>query len=116
MRNEWPERGSRPRRRAGSSAVPLDDNLALYDDVGQLLVLLNVAAAAVWTRCDGGATFEEIVADLASSYAGDIDEITQDVWLTVRRLAELGLVDESTEETAGTAPAGLSPVPPRTRV
>ena len=74
--------------------MPLDDNLALYDDVGHLLILLNVAAAAVWTRCDGVATFEEIVADLASSHAGDIDEITQDVWLTVRRLAELGLVDE----------------------
>ncbi len=83
--------------------MPLDDNLALYDDVGQLLILLNVAAAAVWTRCDGAATFEEIVADLASSHAGDVDEITQDAWLTVRRLAELGLVDELAEDTAGAA-------------
>ena len=103
MRGEWPERGSRPRRREGSPAVPLDDNLALYDDVGHLLILLNVAAAAVWTRCDGAATFEEIVADLASSHAGDVDEITQDAWLTVRRLAELGLVDELAEDTAGAA-------------
>jgi hypothetical protein len=103
VRGEWPERESRPRRRNGSPAVPLDDNLALYDDVGQLLILLNVTAAAVWTRCDGVATFDQIVAGVASSHAGDIDEITEDVWLTVRRLAELGLVDEIVEDTAHAA-------------
>jgi hypothetical protein len=103
MRTEWPERESRPRRRNGSPAVSLDDNLALYDDKGQLLILLNVAAAAVWTRCDGVATFDEIVAGVVSSHAGDIDEIREDVWLTVRRLAELGLVDEVLEDTAHAA-------------
>jgi hypothetical protein len=103
VRSEWPEPESRPRRRDGSSAVPLDDNLAVYDDVGQLLILLNVAAAAVWTRCDGVATFDQIVADVASSHAGDIGEITEDVWLTVRRLAELGLVDDVVEDSADSA-------------
>jgi hypothetical protein len=83
--------------------VALDDNLALYDDVGHLLVLLNVAAAAVWTRCDGVATFDQIVEEVASSHAGDIDEITKDVWLTVRRLAELGLVDEIGKDAAQAA-------------
>jgi hypothetical protein len=81
----------------------LDDNLAFYDDVGHLLILLNVAAAAVWTRCDGVATFDQIVTGLASSHAGDIDEITKDVWLTVRRLAELGLVDEIGKDAAQAA-------------
>ena len=28
-------------RREGAAAVELDDNLALYDEVGQLLILLN---------------------------------------------------------------------------
>ena len=103
MRGEWPESESRPRRRTGSPAVSLDDNLALYDDVGQLLILLNVAAAAVWTRCDGVATFDQIVAGVASSHAGDLDEIAEDVWLTMRRLAELGLVVEVVEDTAHAA-------------
>ena len=103
MQSEWPERDSRPRRRDGSPAVPLDDNLAVYDDVGQLLIMLNVAAAAIWTRCDGVATFDQIVAGVASSYAGDLDEIAEDVWLTVRRLAELGLVDELVEDAAQAA-------------
>lgn len=103
MRSEWPERESRPRRRDAPSAVSLDDNLALYDDVGRLLILLNVAAAAVWTRCDGVATFDQIVAGVASSHTGDIGEISEDVWLTVRRLAELGLVDDVVEDTAHAA-------------
>ncbi len=83
--------------------MPLDDNLAVYDDVGHLLILLNVAAAAVWMRCDGVAAFDEIVAGLVSSHPGDIDEITEDVWRTVRRLAELGLVDELAGDTAHAA-------------
>ena len=41
-----PSRGRGPCR-DGTSAVSLDDNLAIYDDVGHRLILLNVAAAAV---------------------------------------------------------------------
>ncbi len=103
MRSEWPERRSRPRRRDGASGLPLDDNLAVYDEVGQLLILLNVAAAAVWIRCDGVAAFDEICADLASTYAGDLDQMAEDVWLTVRQLAELGLVDEIAEDAVPAA-------------
>ena len=40
-----PEGGSHPVRRQGSTAVELDDNVALYDDVGQLLIMLNSSAA-----------------------------------------------------------------------
>ena len=96
MRSEWPEPGSWPRCRDGTSAVSLDDNLAIYDDVGHLPILLNVAAA-VWSRCDGVAPFQEIVADLVTAHAGDIDEITVDARLTVRRLAELGLAEETVD-------------------
>jgi acetyl-CoA carboxylase alpha subunit len=40
---------------------------------------------------------------VASSHTGDIGEISEDVWLTVRRLAELGLVDDVVEDTAHAA-------------
>ena len=43
MPADWPTGDTRPRRREGASAVELDDNLALYDDVGQLLILLNAS-------------------------------------------------------------------------
>jgi len=90
---EWPEGGSRPVRREGAAAVELDDNLALYDEVGQFLILLNTSAAAVWERCDGTTTLEEMVGELAEAHGGDdAGAIAEDVRLTVRKLAELGLV------------------------
>jgi len=80
-------------RREGAAAVELDDNLALYDEVGQFLILLNTSAAAVWERCDGTTTLEEMVGELAEAHGGDdAGAIAEDVRLTVRKLAELGLV------------------------
>ncbi len=93
MRAEWPEGASRPLRRAGASAVPLDDNLALYDTAGQLLIMLNSSAAAVWERCDGATTLDDWGGELAETPGGDdAGDIAEDVRLTVRKLAELGLV------------------------
>jgi Coenzyme PQQ synthesis protein D (PqqD) len=94
-----------PMRRAGASAVELDDNLALYDDVGQLLILLNTSAAAVWERCDGSTAIGDMVGALAAAYGTDPDDIAEDVRLTVAKLAELGLVTEAPPGTAG-APVG----------
>jgi hypothetical protein len=95
VQDEWPVAQSRPRRRDGASAVPLDDNLAVYDEVGQLLILLNVGAAAVWERCDGATTFGDIASDLIRAHTGDAEAIAQDAWLTVRKLAEMGLVSDA---------------------
>jgi hypothetical protein len=95
VRPEWPEPGSVPVRRPGSAGVPLDDDVAVYDDVGQLLILLNPSAAAVWERCDGAATFEEIVQGLAASHAESAEVIWHDAWETVRKLGDLGLVEDA---------------------
>jgi hypothetical protein len=89
---DGPGAPSRPARRAGASTVALDDNLAVYDDVGQLLVLLNTSAAAVWEHCDGAATLDDMVETLAAAYVDDRAEIGEDVRQTVRKLMELGLV------------------------
>jgi len=102
VRGQWPESTSRPRRRDDVPAVPMDDNLAVYDGEG-LLILLNVAAAAVWQCCDGATTFADIVADLGRRHDGDATVIAQDAWHTVRRLTGLGLIWEESEAT-GRAP------------
>ena len=92
----WPHGASVPARRAGASAVELDDNVALYDEVGQLLILLNASAAAVWELCDGATTLDVMVRTLAEAHSGDpaadAGEIGEDVRQTVRKLADLGLV------------------------
>ena len=73
----------------------LDDNVALYDEVGQLMILLNTSAAAVWELCDGGRTLDDIGHALAEAHGATgaaAAVIGDDVRLTVRKLAELGLV------------------------
>ncbi len=97
MRSEWPDDGARPVQREGASAVELDDNLALYDEVGQLLILLNTSAAAVWERCDGTTTLDDMVRALAEAYPADPAVIREDVRQTVRKLAELGLVVDAND-------------------
>ena len=83
---------ARPTRRAGASTVELDDNVAVYDDVGQLLILLNTSAAAVWEHCDGTTTVDDMVRALAAAHPDDAADIGEDVRQTVRKLVELGLV------------------------
>jgi len=95
VRTEWPGGSSLPVRRQGAAAVELDDNVALYDEVGQLLILLNPSAAAVWELCDGRTTLDEMVRELAdalSANGADAATMSEDVRLTVRKLADLGLV------------------------
>lgn len=102
MPAEWPDASTRPLRLAGFSAVELDENVALYDEAGQLLILLNPSAAAVWELCDGATPLDEMVRVLSDAHLGPADEIAQDVRQTVRKLAELGLVaGEPNDPAAG---------------
>jgi hypothetical protein len=77
--------------------VALDDNVALYDDVDQVLILLNPSAAAVWEGCDGTSTMVELVGRLAEAHGADRKVLGPDVEQTVRKLAELGLLAEAGE-------------------
>jgi len=86
------EGGSRPVRREGAAAVELDDNVALYDDVGQLLIMLNSSAAVIWEGCDGRTTVDDMVRELTAAHPDDAALIGEDVRQTVRKLIELGLV------------------------
>jgi hypothetical protein len=83
---------SRPVRREGAAAVVLDDNVALYDDVGQLLIMLNSSAAVIWECCDGTMTVDDMVHELTAAHPDDAGVIGEDVRQTVRKLVELGLV------------------------
>jgi hypothetical protein len=92
---QWPTARSMPLARPGLSAVPLDENVAIYDEIGQVLVMLNQSASAVLERCDGATTFEKIVSDLAQHHSEDVDTVREDVWHTLRKLASIGLVAEA---------------------
>jgi acetyl-CoA carboxylase carboxyltransferase component len=92
MPTEEPGAPSLPTRRAGAATVALDDNVAVYDDIGQLLILLNTSAAAVWDHCDGATTVDDMVRALAAAHPDDAAEIAEDVRQTVGKLVDLGLV------------------------
>jgi hypothetical protein len=81
-------------RREGASGVELDDNIAVYDDVGQFMILLNSSAGAVWNLCDGSTTVDDMVRALAATYPDQAGVIDADVRETLRKLAEIGLVSE----------------------
>ncbi len=115
MPDESPSPEWRPRRRAEASGVELDDNVAVYDEVGQLLILLNRTAAAVWERCDGHTTAEEMTRDLSSAHDADPALVAEDVRRTLGKLAELGLVDGpdgATEAADQRDPAAVLGGPP----
>ncbi|HWD55300.1 MAG TPA: PqqD family protein [Acidimicrobiales bacterium] len=95
MDAEWPQAGSVPVRRQGASAVELDENVAVYDDVGQLLILLNSSAGSVWKLCDGSTTVDEIVEALGEAFPDQAPVIGDDVYETLRKLADMGLVAEA---------------------
>lgn len=92
MEASWPEADSVPVRREGASGVELDDKIAVYDDVGQLMILLNSSAGAVWNLCDGSTTVDEIVRALTETYPDQAAVIGEDVRETLRKLVEIGLV------------------------
>jgi Coenzyme PQQ synthesis protein D (PqqD) len=72
--------------------VELDDNVALYDEVGQLLIMLNSSAAVVWECCDGATTVDDMVRALTAEHPDDAGVIGEDVRRTVGKLVDLGLV------------------------
>jgi hypothetical protein len=91
---QWPTPTSIPVARPGLSAVPLDENVAIYDEVGHVLVMLNPSASAVLEHCDGTTTFEVMVRELAERHGADVDTVRGDVRHTLRKLASIGLVAE----------------------
>jgi hypothetical protein len=105
---EWPEGGSVPVRREGASAVDLDENVAVYDDVGQLLILLNSSAGSVWKLCDGATTVDGIVEALGETYPDAASVIGDDVRETLHKLAEMGLVSEASSPPHSSSPSSSS--------
>jgi hypothetical protein len=90
----WPLAESVPVRRPNTSTVPLDQSVGLYDEVGHALIMLNPSAAAIWERCDGLSSAEQMVEVLAKEHAVDETDIRDDVWRTLHKLATLGLVSD----------------------
>jgi Coenzyme PQQ synthesis protein D (PqqD) len=92
LETKGPDAREVPVIRRGVTLVPLAESTALYDEIAQFVVTLNSSASEIWQRCDGSATTEEIVSDIAREYAADEQEVRHDVRATLSELRSLGLV------------------------
>jgi Coenzyme PQQ synthesis protein D (PqqD) len=81
--DEWPGERAPPRRREGVSAA--EENLALQDEVGQLLISLYTSAASVWELCDGRTSVESMVPTFADAHPSDAAVMGEDVRQTLRK-------------------------------
>lgn len=75
-------------------ARPVDDELVLHRPSTGATVTLNATAAAIWARCDGTRTSEEIVAEVVASYGLVETDVVEDVGRLLRRLRETGFLPD----------------------
>jgi hypothetical protein len=87
--------GNYPRRRSDISARVVVDETVVLDLGAAQIHQLNATASFIWDQCDGRRTVVEIVEKLAGSFDVDYATARQAVEGTLRRLAELGLLDSA---------------------
>lgn len=89
----------RPRPASTVVAEDLDDDVCLYrDDIDEVLVL-NRSAGDVWRLADGTMTLDEIVERLAAAYQAAATALRADVESVISDLSERGYLVESDRAT-----------------
>ena len=82
----------RPRARAEVSAVPLDDELVLYDPHTLEAFVLNPTAARIWTLCDGSRSAAAIAKELSTLYGLGRQQTLEDVCEFIDDMRRAGLL------------------------
>ena len=76
-----------------ASSVDVEDKTFVYDERLHTMMVLNHAARAIWSACDGERTVERLAEDLSAEYGEDLTRVRSDVMATVAKLADLGLLE-----------------------
>ena len=69
--------------------VPIASGIGDLEDE---LYTLNETGRAIWERLDGKRTLGDVAADLATHYAGPVDQITNDVLGLAQELAKRKII------------------------
>jgi hypothetical protein len=91
-----------PTAREAITGVELDGESVLYDESTQAMHVLNPTATVVWACCDGSATVDELVGELAEAYGVERSVLEHDVLELVRQFGHQGLL-------AGVTPVEQAP-------
>lgn len=102
----------RPRRREDVVFRRVGEEWLLFDPATQLIHVLNLTAALVWSFCEGEHTVEAMAAEVGAAFAGGAEEAgggprsgdgaadrpdgDEAVAAALRRFAEEGLLEEET--------------------
>ncbi len=84
-----------PKRRSDVSARAVQEELVVLDRAGNHIHQLNPTATFIWHRCDGRQTVQAIADEVAGAFAIDPETAREAVITSVRRFAELGLLDRT---------------------
>lgn len=89
-----------PQRRLDVRVEPLPDGSAvLYDPRAETAYAISESAALVWELCDGTHGAAAITEELATVYDAPPERIARDVDALLRRLHELGLLEQAHDDT-----------------
>jgi hypothetical protein len=76
-----------------ASSVQVEDKTFVYDERLHTMMVLNPAAAAIWSGCDGETSVEHLAEQLSAAYAEGLEQVRSDVMATVAKLADLGVLE-----------------------
>ena len=79
-------------RGPGVAALPLDDDVVLYQQGDERAFVLNHTASRIWSLCDGTRAAESIAEEIAAGYGVAYDHALSDVRDFVIRLRRAGLL------------------------
>jgi hypothetical protein len=82
-----------PPRRADVVEEELDGEVLLFDPRGGNTYRLNQTALAVWRRCDGRTTTEEIAEQFTQAYEVEFETAHDDVEQLVAFFGQAGLLE-----------------------
>jgi hypothetical protein len=93
----WPN-GLRPQRRDDLSSVELDGEAVILDESSSELHHLNQSAAFVLALCDGSRTVEELVSELAATFAMPTAVMAAELDRALASLTEAHLLVEASPD------------------
>lgn len=72
----------------------IEGELLLYHPEQTKAIYLNPSAAIIWSLCDGRRRVGEIIALIAESYPESKPDLAEDVFATVAKLRDSGVLSE----------------------